>query len=71
MDDFIREVVMSNWADQNGTAVDTDLLRKLVKRVMDDGHMIRLQACTFVAGMFPGKTGWDVLRKIEGRDELP
>jgi len=61
---------MSDWIDRNGTAVDTDLLRKLVKRVMDDGHMIRLQACTFVAGMFSGKTGWDVLRKIEGLDEV-
>ena len=50
------------------TLPEADTLRALVKRVMDDGKMLRLEACTFVAGMFPGNVGWDVLRGIEGKE---
>lgn len=47
---------------------DKEFMRALVKRVMDDGQMIKLRACLFVAGMVVGATGWDVYRAIESSE---
>lgn len=55
-----------SWTANDGVVCDADTIRKLVKRVMDDGKMTKPAACAFVAGMFPNKTGWDVYGKIEG-----
>jgi hypothetical protein len=58
------------WTDKNGTVCDVTTIRQLVKRAMDDGNMNKPEACTFVAGMFPNKTGWDVYRIIDGYKEF-
>lgn len=44
---------------------DTVFMRSMVKRVMNDGQMILVEACTFVAGMIDDATGWDVYRAID------
>jgi len=45
---------------------DADTVRRLVKRVMDDGKIDKMRACVFVAGMFRNAVGWDVYRLLEG-----
>jgi hypothetical protein len=50
-----------SWTTTDGQKVDKDMVKRLVVRVMEDGHMNKFEACVFVAGMFKNTTGLQVL----------
>lgn len=50
----------------NSKLQDVEFVRKLVKRIMDDGRIGRLEACNFAKLLFDNATGLDVLHAIDG-----
>jgi hypothetical protein len=57
--------IQTEFETQDGKIIDLATVVKLVKRVMDDGNMQKLQACLFVAGMLKNCTGWTIVFAID------